>query len=84
MLAFLLRLLAIFNIGCQESSSADAEQEGSAPKMAAPGMWKPKVHFVWDALLGALLPESGASHASFPEFFRIVVDGAFFLLTLSV
>lgn len=46
------------------------------PKSAA---WKPQVHFVWDMLLDRVLSNKthrGSNTASFPDFFRIVVDGA--------
>ena len=43
------------------------------------GLWKPRVHFVWDILLDELLStdqHDGTTKGSFPEFFRILVDGA--------
>lgn len=44
------------------------------------GLWKPQVHFVWDLLLDEVLSPAGGdtTHTSFPEFFRILVDGTFF------
>lgn len=47
--------------------------------MPKSGAWKPQVHFVWDMLLDRVLStkiHKGSNTASFPDFFRIVVDGA--------
>lgn len=57
--------------------SMDEEDESEAPKTKS-GAWKPQVHFVWNVLLDDLLPKSDATtttDGSFPEFFRILVDG---------
>ncbi len=63
-----------------QESDADEDEESDLPKA---GSWKPQVHFVWDMLLDQVLPKTGAQSerapkGSFPEFFRIVVDGASF------
>ncbi|KAH9929645.1 DNA polymerase phi-domain-containing protein [Amylocystis lapponica] len=58
-----------------KESNVDDDEESDLPKS---GSWKAQVHFVWDMLLDEILsdPASGRrSKASFPEFFRIVVDG---------
>ena len=51
------------------------EEEDADAKAKAASSWKPQVHFVWDLLLDEVLSPSEGSHASFPEFFRILVDG---------
>ena len=61
----------------RQESDADEDEETDVPKS---GSWKPQVHFVWDTLLDQVLPQSPQSAArapkgSFPDFFRIVVDG---------
>ena len=60
-----------------QESDADEDEESDLPKS---GSWKPQVHFVWDMLLDQVLPKPGvqgerAPKGTFPEFFRIVVDG---------
>ena len=60
-----------------QESDADEDEESDVPKA---GSWKPQVHFVWDMLLDQVLPKPGvqgerAPKGTFPEFFRIVVDG---------
>ena len=62
---------------CAQESDADEDEESDLPKS---GSWKPQVHFVWDMLLDQVLPKPGvqgerAPKGTFPEFFRIVVDG---------
>lgn len=55
----------------------DDEDEGTTK--GKNGSWKPQVHFVWDLLLDEVLSsahDGSSAHASFPEFFRILVDGA--------
>ncbi len=55
----------------------DEEDEKEAPKSKS-GSWKPQVHFVWDILLDEVLSEDdseSSTRGSFPEFFRILVDG---------
>lgn len=53
--------------------------EGDNGVVRSPGRgWRPQVHHIWDELLDQLLPLEGSGHTqkgSFPEFFRIVVDG---------
>lgn len=59
--------------------SVDEEDESGAPKPKS-GAWKPQVHFVWGVLLDDILGKVGATNTadgSFPEFFRILVDGAY-------
>ncbi|KAI0713431.1 DNA polymerase phi-domain-containing protein [Earliella scabrosa] len=68
-----------------KESDADEDQETDLPKS---GSWKPQVHFVWDMLLDQVLPRfttpaDRAPKASFPEFFRIVVDESLFASTSS-
>lgn len=61
----------------------DDDEEGTSK--GKNGLWKPQVHFVWDLLLDEVLSSEAsastatAGHASFPEFFRILVDGVFLL-----
>ena len=58
-----------------QESSVDDDEESDLPKT---GSYKPQVHFVWDMLLDAVLATAvHESKSSFPEFFRIVVDGSF-------
>ena len=49
------------------------DEDADADVKSKSGSWKPQVHFVWDALLSDVLTES--SKGSFPELFRILVDG---------
>lgn len=59
-------------------SQEAASDEESKPDLSQTGMWKPQVHFVWDVLLDEVLSESNTgpdAKCSFPEFFRITVDG---------
>ncbi|OBZ75369.1 DNA polymerase V, partial [Grifola frondosa] len=66
-----------------KESNVDDDEESDLPKS---GSWKPQVHFVWDMLLDQVLSVSGAERtakSSFPEFFRIVVDGAFIIASSS-
>ena len=64
----------------RQESDADEDEETDIPKS---GSWKPQVHFVWDMLLDQVLPAPSnakgtverSPKGSFPEFFRIVVDG---------
>ncbi|KAI0747681.1 DNA polymerase phi-domain-containing protein [Daedaleopsis nitida] len=64
-----------------KESDADEDVEADLPKS---GSWKPQVHFVWDMLLDQVLPRGErAAKASFPEFFRIVVDESLFSSTSS-
>ena len=61
-----------------QDSNVDEEDNSGAPKSKS-GAWKPQVHFVWDLLMDDLLPKSrdtANTDGSFPEFFRILVDGA--------
>ncbi|KAI0340127.1 hypothetical protein BDW22DRAFT_1486396 [Trametopsis cervina] len=54
----------------------DDEDEAGASKKG--GQWKAQVHYVWDLLLDEVLSPSNAAQASFPEFFRILVDESLF------
>ncbi|KZT11636.1 uncharacterized protein LAESUDRAFT_720895 [Laetiporus sulphureus 93-53] len=63
--------------------NTDEDEEKDLPN---PGVWKPQVHSVWDMLLDEILSDSTAERtrkASFPEFFRIVVDESLFAPTAS-
>ncbi len=57
-----------------DSDDEDRERTASKGKQQQ-GSWKPQVHFVWDLLLNEVLSPSETAHKSFPEFFRILVDG---------
>ena len=37
--------------------------------------WKPELHFVWDLVLDGLLSEKAQLEGSFPNFFRVAIDG---------
>lgn len=66
----------------QESTT---DEDGSKdPSKAPSGTWKPQVNFAWDIILDQLLPGPNASKppkGSFQDFFRIVVDGTYTILT---
>ena len=57
----------------QESRASEEDPESSA----APGTWKPQLHFVWAILLDLLLPqgENASPKGSFQDFWSLVVDG---------
>ncbi|KAI0086629.1 DNA polymerase phi-domain-containing protein [Irpex rosettiformis] len=62
------------------SVDSDEEEDERAPakgKQHQGGSWKPQVHFVWNLLLDEVLSSENA-YASFPEFFRILVDESLF------
>ena len=51
------------------------------------GSWKALLHVAWDVIFDRLLPLSGSEHVpqgSFSEFFRIVVDGKYIHMLVSV
>ncbi|KAI0691182.1 DNA polymerase phi-domain-containing protein [Cytidiella melzeri] len=56
----------------------DDKMSASKGKQHQGGSWKPQVHFVWDLLMDEVLSPSDTTHASFPEFFRILVDESLF------
>ena len=54
------------------------EDDEDADARATSGSWNPKVHFLWDIFLEDLLSAAGPAKScqgTFPEFFRILVDG---------
>lgn len=58
-----------------QDSAVEEETEETDIAKTKNGLWKPQVHFVWDVLLDELLSEQDTAKGSFPEFFRILVDG---------
>ena len=53
------------------------EDEDADVSKAKTGTWKPQVHFVWEMLLDEVLSQDAPdAEKSFPEFFRVLVDGA--------
>ena len=67
----------IFDRSQESGVDEDDDADASASK-AKTGLWKPQVHFVWDVLLDELLSteqRDATAKGSFPEFFRILVDG---------
>jgi len=57
----------------QESRASEEDAESSA----APGGWKPQLHFTWSILLDLLFPqgENASPQGSFQDFWSLVVDG---------
>ena len=64
------------------SSMVGNDDDDADVSKAKTSAWKPQVHFVWDMLLDEVLSSDAAqsSEKSFPEFFRILVDGQCALL----
>lgn len=62
--------MIVQDVGTEDDEDTDTK--------AASGSWNPKVHFLWDLFLDDLLSDTGpakSSKGTFPEFFRILVDG---------
>jgi DNA polymerase phi len=61
-----------------QETAFEGESDNGAVRIPGGRAWRPQVHHIWDELLDQLLPLEGSGHTqkgSFPEFFRIVVDG---------
>lgn len=61
-----------------------AENESSTPNPGARSRWSVKIHFVWDLILDIFFAEGGETKiASFPDFYRVVVDETLFAASSS-